>query len=160
MQRVTQKRFGSRLRRGTFNAHAGCSLGKFVRIAHNSAGGINAHVEFFLLQGTKKTRLPVPDVDVGCHHLIRLREAYFAFEVGFGRVVHVKNDARIIAGELRSLGLGELFCLFEGGRARNLEVNRRFGEGLEKIFIRHARAQQACDDPDQQNFYVFPVEPL
>ena len=160
MQRVAQKRFGDGLRRGAFEARAGSGFLEYVRVADDAAGGVDAHVEFFFLQRAEKARLPVPDVDVVRHHLVGLLEAYFALEVGLRRVVHIENDARIVAAELRALRGGKLLGLFEGIRARNFEIDGSFGEGLEEIFVRHARAEQAGENPDQKDFRVVPVEPL
>ena len=129
-------------------------------VADDAAGGIDAHVEFFFLQRAEKSRLPVPDVDFARHHLVGLLEAYLALEVRFRRIVHIENDARIVAAELRALRGGKLFCEGEGVRARHLELDGGFGESPEEIRVRHARAENARKNPDQENFCVIPVEPF
>jgi len=51
-------------------------------------------------------------------------------------------------------------CLFERGRARNLEFDGSFREGLEEISMGDSRAEQSRENPDQENFLVVPIEPF
>ncbi len=129
-------------------------------ITDDPTGRVDAHVEFFLLQRAKETRLPVPDVDLVRHHLVGLFESNFTFQVGFRGIVNLKNYARLIPVQMRALCDCELSRLFERGRAGNLEFDGSFREGLEEILIRHARANEARENPDQQNFLVVRAEPL
>ena len=61
---------------------------------------------------------------------------------------------------MRALCDCELSRLFERGRAGNLEFDGSFREGLEEISMGDSRAEQARENPDQQNCLVVPVEPL
>ena len=160
VQRVAQECFRRGLRRGTFEAGARRIFLKLMGVADDAAGGIDTHVEFFFVQGTEKSRLPIPDVDIVRHHLIGLLEPYLSLEVRFRGIVHVKNDARIVPAELRALRGRELLCDAKGVRAGHLELDGGFGEGPEEIRVRHARAENASKNPDQENFCVIPVKPF
>ena len=110
--------------------------------------------------GRKNRVSPVPDVDFVRHHLIGLLKAYFAFEVRFRGVIQIKNDARIVPVEMRALRRRKLFCNGESVRARDFEFDGSLGESSKEIGVRHARAENARENPEQENFCVFPVEPF
>ena len=63
-------------------------------------------------------------------------------------------------GELRTLRGRILFGGVEGIGTRNFEFDRGFGKCAEEKRIGNARAKNACENPDQQNFCVIPVEPF
>ena len=131
-----------------------------MSVADNAAGGIDADIKFFFLQWTKKSRAPVPDVNFVRHHLIGLLQADFAFEVCFRRVIQIKNDARIVTAELRALRGRKLFGNCESVRAGDFEFDGSLGESSKEIGVRHARAENARENPEQENFCVFLVEPF
>ncbi len=131
-----------------------------VRVTHDPAGGIDTHIEFFLLERFEKTRLPIPDVDIVRHDPVGLRKTYLAFEVRLCDVIQVKYYAGIVAAELRALRAGKLPGSLQCVSTRNLEFHGSFRERLKEILIRHARAEQSGENPDQKKFGVVPVESL
>ena len=156
MQRVAQKSFGHGLRRGAFEAaRPAAASSSSVQVADDAAGGIHAHIEFFLLQGAKKSRLPVPDVDFGRHHLIgflrgRLRARGKFWPCRPRRKRCWNRSRRAARPGRRQIA----WRLFQRGRAGNFEVNGGFGERPEEILVRHARAEEAGENPDQKNSCV------
>ena len=78
-----------------------------------------------------------------------MRNPTYATSTGRSRRSGLSSSAAIrIDRGLRALHGGKLLCLVEGSRAGNLELDGCFGKSPEKIFVRHARAQQARENPD------------
>ena len=136
--------------RGTRECCAGACLGNLVVVARDASRRAHPDAILFFLQGAEKADLPVPDIDLGGHHAVRLREAQFALEIGLGIVIHVEHDGRLIAGQVFAQPGDEVSRAFERFRARNLEIHGGFGKCGKVILERKERPGHTQKQPQQQ----------
>src|SRR5689334_19789690 len=115
-------------------------------VSADAAAGIDADIKLFFLQWTKETSLPEPDANAAGHHAICLCESDFALQVGFCRVVYVKDYARLVGVKICPHRCRKITGLGERRSAGHVELHGRFREGAKEIFISDAGSQQAGQD--------------
>jgi len=131
-----------------------------VAITHNLAGGADANVKLLLLLRLEKARVPIPDVEFRGHHPVGLLQAEFAFEVGLGIVVHVKNNGRLVVADILAEAARKAPCTRESFFARDAKVHRCFRERSEKIVAGEERTRDAQHDPEKQRAFLRTRETL
>ena len=127
MQRVAQKSFGRGLRRGAFEAPARRSLLEYVLVADDAAGRVDGTSNSSFCRG-RKNRVCQYQMWTSLAIIWLASWRPTSRSRGFRGIVHIENDGRIVAAELRALSLRELFCVGQGFRARHFESTEASGK--------------------------------
>ncbi len=129
-------------------------------VADNLSTRADADAKFLFLLRLEKAHVPIPDVEFRRHHPVGLLQAQLAFEVGLGVVVHIKNNGRLVAADIRAQAARKSPGARQRFVSRDAEVHRCFREGSEKIVAGEERAHDAQHHPNQQRAFVGTRETL
>ncbi len=87
-----QKILRASLRRRAIQRGPWARLFNFVRIPDNVSRRAHPHVKFLFLQRTEKPHIPIPDVQLRRHQLVRLLQPQLALQVRFRVVVDAEHN--------------------------------------------------------------------
>ena len=145
-----QKALRHRLRSALAERRARARLGNFVLVANDVARRADAHAEFLFLLRAEKPHVPIPDVQIRGHQLVRLLQTELALEINLGVVIHVENDGGSVAADVLTQTGDELLrarqCFFAG----DLKIYGRFRESQEKVRAGKCGTKDSENDPEQQ----------
>ncbi len=155
-----QKVLRASLRRRPIRRGPRACLFYLVRVPDNISRWAYPHGKFLFSLRTEKPHVPIPDVQLRRHHLVRLLQPQFALQVRLRIVVHAEHNRRPVAAHVFAQPRHKAFCPLLRLPTRDAEIHGSFRKRPKEILVSENRSDDSERNPQQQRPLLRPAQPI